>query len=373
MRIVLMGGPGSGKATQAKRLSAHYCVPLVLVTELVKDASRQAGESGLKLRELIGLGQQPTDELILLILKERLLQLEPGSGFLLVDYPRTFDQAQILDQALQGSGLNIDLVVQLVGDEDHFMERLEGREACSVCGATYNAYSSPPRVDGVCDLCGGRIRRYTGQSREAISSRMRLYSHHSALLEPYYRQSGRLIQVSGDGEVEAVFRGICESIGQLPLKGGSASGNTGTGVMAGAIENGANGMPVGSRNPPSVDKTTQKKRPTPRRLEGGGDQEARGRRAAPSTAAEKRRLKSEVNKKQSAKASRATGRGLPGGKVDAEGESRKTATAGKTPSRRPSMKKGGDGKRPLQTVKQIAEKKQSAANGKRLATGRKTS
>ncbi len=221
MRIVLLGAPGSGKATQATRLSQRFDATPIFLPQLLKNIATQDSELGLRLGELLRLGHTVPDELMILSVKEQLLSVDSGTHLLFVDFPRTVDQALALDRLMLELNSSIDLVLELVGDEDRFMERLEGREACSTCDATYNEFFNPPIVEGVCDRCGGRVRAFAGRNREAVANKMRAYTQQSAALLSFYQSSDRLQRVEGDGDIDRVFENICQLItGRIESSGG---------------------------------------------------------------------------------------------------------------------------------------------------------
>ncbi len=216
MRIVLLGAPGAGKGTQATRLTDHYGIPRISVTSLLRKSATEETGSGRLAKAFLDIGHAVPDEIISLVLKERLQQPDVQQGFLLAGYPRTAAQADTLDEILTGLNLPLDLVLLLEGDHDHFMERLEGRQSCRSCGATYNIFSNPPRVDGVCDQCGGRMRGRADDSGETIANRMRIYEAHSTSLIQYYRLHGKLRQIDADADADKVFQALCAAIDDDP-------------------------------------------------------------------------------------------------------------------------------------------------------------
>jgi len=179
MRIVLLGAPGSGKGTQATKLTDHYRLVRISTTVILRQAAQGESMPGKQAKAFLDLGQHVPDEIVCLVLKERLSRQDVQSGFLLVGFPHSAAQADALDEILEELSLPVDLVLQLEGDHDHFMERLEGRETCRSCAAMYNIFFNPPKVEGVCDLCGGRVRRRSDDNEKTISNRMRNYDQHA--------------------------------------------------------------------------------------------------------------------------------------------------------------------------------------------------
>lgn len=185
MRIVLIGPPGSGKGTQATRLADHYRIPRISVSGLLRLASRYDQGPGPQARPFLDKGHPVPDEITLEILRERLQLPDVQYGFLLVGFPRTTAQTLLLDELLESLAMPLQGVLLLAGDADHFMERLEGRRICRSCAAAYNVFSNPPRVEGVCDECGGRVRQRGDDNENTIASRMRAFEYQTAPLIQY--------------------------------------------------------------------------------------------------------------------------------------------------------------------------------------------
>ena len=216
MRIVLIGPPGSGKGTQATRVADHYRIPRISVTGLLRQASRYDEGPGPQARPFLDKGHPVPDEITIEVLRERLQLHDVQSGFLMVGFPHTTAQALLLDDLLGSLAMPVEQVLLLDGDADHFMERLEGRRICRSCGAAYNVFSNPPRVEGVCDGCGGRLRRRGDDNEDTIASRMRVFEHQTAPLIHYYRLQEILRQINADAGEDEVFQGLCARIGERP-------------------------------------------------------------------------------------------------------------------------------------------------------------
>ncbi|OOZ36396.1 hypothetical protein BOW51_07365 [Solemya velesiana gill symbiont] len=150
------------------------------------------------------------------MLKWRLAQADVSKGFLLVGFPRGAAQAVALDEVLEELSLPLDLVMVLDGDPDHFMERLEGRRVCQSCGRTYNIFSVPPRVEGACDDCGGRVRRRSDDNEETIANRMRAYESQFQSLSQYYKLQGKIHLISAEADDDVVFRELCQVVDEAP-------------------------------------------------------------------------------------------------------------------------------------------------------------
>ena len=216
MKIVLLGAPGSGKGTQAAKLSEYYGIPLISTVSVLKEATSSETEAGLQAKAYQDQNQHVPDEILMLALRDRFAEPDIHNGFLLVGFPRTAAQADALEGVLEELNLPLDLVLRLEGDPDHFMERLEGRRICQSCGANYNVFTAPPIVEEVCDLCGGRVKRRADDNEETIANRMRIYENQSASLVRYYTLHGKLRQIDGGQGDEEVFRALRQIIDEHP-------------------------------------------------------------------------------------------------------------------------------------------------------------
>ena len=212
MRIVLLGPPGSGKGVQCRKLNERYRIPVISTISLLREAGQDGTVTGKEVQAYLDLRQQVPDEVVCQVLKERLGRMGEQDGFLLVGFPRTAAQGAGLDEMLDVLGRPLDLVLLLQGDHDYFMERLEGRQFCQSCGAVYNIFSNPTRVEGGCDRCGGRVRKRADDNEETISNRMRIYEQQSASLIQYYSLQGKIRPVSAQGDPEAVLASLCKAI-----------------------------------------------------------------------------------------------------------------------------------------------------------------
>jgi adenylate kinase len=216
MRIVLLGAPGSGKGTQAGMLAEHYRIPKISIGDVIRGYEEDNPEIALQAKMSSDTFHHLPEDLAFSALKDRLSAPDVQSGFLLVSFPRTAVQGDRLDEILESLNMPIDLVLQLDGDSDVFMERLEGRRICQSCGQMYNIFTNPPRVEGICDQCGGQIRRRADDNEQTISTRMRIYEHQIASLAQYYKLHGKLRTVSAELDQQALFRALCNVIEATP-------------------------------------------------------------------------------------------------------------------------------------------------------------
>ncbi|MGH8292079.1 MAG: adenylate kinase [Gammaproteobacteria bacterium] len=206
MRIVLLGAPGSGKGTQADKLAAKYRIPHVSTGDQLREALASGTPLGLQAKSAMDAGQLVSDEIVLGIIRERLRAADARNGAILDGFPRNLAQAQVLDDMLRTLGQPLDCAVLLDVDFDVLLQRLAGRRTCENCGATYNIYTNPPRLDDQCDRCGAPLHHRPDDNEVTISNRLRVYELQTKPLFAFYRNQGKLETVNGTGEVDEIFQ-----------------------------------------------------------------------------------------------------------------------------------------------------------------------
>ena len=205
MNIILLGPPGAGKGTQAKRLEEKYGLTQLSTGDMLRAERKSGSDLGRKVQEVMDAGQLVSDDLIIELIAHRIDQLEGGKGFILDGFPRTVPQAEALDRMLKEKGLRLDSVIEMTVDEAALVDRIAGRFSCAKCGASYHDRYHRPKSEGVCDVCGSRdfVRR-ADDNPEAVKTRLEAYRRQTAPILPYYRAKGVLHPVDGMAEIGEV-------------------------------------------------------------------------------------------------------------------------------------------------------------------------
>lgn len=212
MNLILLGPPGAGKGTQAKRLSADLGIPQISTGDMLREAVKAGSPMGLKAKSYMDSGALVPDEVVVGIVEERIQQPDCSNGFMLDGFPRTIAQAEALSEMLDKRGLKLDSVVCLEADSAELIRRLSGRRTCKVCMAPYHVTFNPPKREGVCDKCGGELYQRDDDKEEAIKARLITYEKQTAPLIKYYEARGLLRRIDGLGPVDEVYTRIREAL-----------------------------------------------------------------------------------------------------------------------------------------------------------------
>ncbi|MDH3761972.1 MAG: adenylate kinase [Gammaproteobacteria bacterium] len=207
MKIILLGPPGAGKGTIAKALMAQDGSVQISTGDILRAAVAAGTELGKKAEAAMKAGDLVTDELIMGIMEERLLEDDCKQGYLLDGFPRTIPQAEALRALLAKLGEQLDCALELDIPRDVIIDRLTTRRTCSNCGEIYNVKSKPPKVEGVCDVCGSEIVQRDDETEEAIENRLEVYNEQTAPLVEFYRNEGLLVSVP-TSDLEPVLAAI---------------------------------------------------------------------------------------------------------------------------------------------------------------------
>jgi adenylate kinase len=221
MRIVLLGAPGCGKGTQGHRLAESSKAPEISTGDLLREAVAAGTTLGKAAKAVMDAGQLVSDDIVLGAIRERLTLDDTGNGFILDGFPRNVAQAEQLDELLDQLGLPIDLALLIEVDVDMILQRLLGRRTCVSCGASYNIFTAPPRLDDSCDECGGRLKRRGDDNEETIGNRLRIYEIQTLPVIERYREQGRLRVVQGLGDIDDVFKAVSKAIEEAKVVAGS--------------------------------------------------------------------------------------------------------------------------------------------------------
>ncbi|MDX2223451.1 MAG: adenylate kinase [Rhodospirillaceae bacterium] len=204
-RVILLGPPGGGKGTQAKRLQDKYRIVQLSTGDMLRAAVAAGTEVGRKAKAVMDAGQLVSDELMVAMIAERIDQPDCGNGFILDGFPRTIPQAEALDTLLRSKGLKLDGVIEVRVPDARLIDRITGRFTCAKCGEGYHDRYKRPKKDGVCDVCGGsEFKRRADDTEATVKQRLAAYHAQTAPLLPFYEARGLLRAVDGDRDMDAV-------------------------------------------------------------------------------------------------------------------------------------------------------------------------
>jgi adenylate kinase len=213
MRLILIGPPGVGKGSCAEYLKTHYDIPHISTGEMFREAISKQTEIGILAKVYIDQGKLVPDDITNELVKERLKLDDCKKGFLLDGYPRTINQAEKLDKILVGLNTKLDAVINLVADYQVLVERITGRLLCSQCGKVYHIKNMPPKVEGVCDDCGGSLYQRKDDTYETIMKRLKVYEQQTKPLLEYYNEQGNIININGATTVSVSVNEIINKLG----------------------------------------------------------------------------------------------------------------------------------------------------------------
>lgn len=207
--IVLLGPPGAGKGTQAKKIAKKYSIPHISTGDIFRQKVEDGTPLGQKAKVYMDQGHLVPDELVCDLVEERLAESDCANGYLLDGFPRTVFQAQHLDSYLERNNHEISVVLDIRVSEDILLFRMLGRRICKNCGKLYHITNMPPKEEGVCDVCGGEVYQRTDDSVETLKNRFRVYAEQTSPLTAYYEKMGKLIPLDGAKDLDVLFNQIC--------------------------------------------------------------------------------------------------------------------------------------------------------------------
>jgi len=209
LNIILLGPPGAGKGTQAKRLETERGMVQLSTGDMLRAAVKAGTPTGLKAKAVMEAGELVSDEIVSGIIGERLDMADTEKGAIFDGYPRTYAQAESLDELLSAQGRKLDYVIELLVNEEALVDRVEGRFTCAKCGEGYHDKYKLPKTDGVCDVCGStEFKRRPDDNAETVRTRMAEYRAKTAPILPFYEEKGLVRRVDGMADIDEVTRQI---------------------------------------------------------------------------------------------------------------------------------------------------------------------
>ncbi len=213
MKIIMLGAPGAGKGTQAKRIAKKYEIPHISTGDIFRANIKNGTELGQKAKQYMDQGLLVPDELTCDLVMDRIQQDDCKNGFVLDGFPRTIPQAEALDEALKKIGQSMDYAIDVDVPDDHIVNRMGGRRACLSCGATYHIEFNPTKAEGICDACGAQTVLRDDDKPETVQKRLGIYHDQTQPLIEYYQKQGILKSVDGTQPMDAVFDAITGILG----------------------------------------------------------------------------------------------------------------------------------------------------------------
>ena len=212
MRVAILGGPGSGKGTQAKMLSERYRVPQISTGDLLRDALKSGTGLSEEARQSMAEGRLVDDAIVQALLEERLRKRDTKRGFIIDGYPRSIPQAQVLDIMLGMLGKILQIAINIDVSDQILVKRMVNRISCGKCGAIYSKRFSPPKISGKCDKCDGVLLARADDTAKTARVRIGVYHEETMPLITYYRAQHKLRTLSGEGEMSEIYQKLCELV-----------------------------------------------------------------------------------------------------------------------------------------------------------------
>lgn len=213
MKIIMLGAPGAGKGTQAKKIAEKYSIPHISTGDIFRANIKNGTELGQKAKTYMDQGLLVPDELVVDLVVDRVNQDDCVNGYVLDGFPRTIPQAEALDKALKGLGQKIDYAINVEVPDENIVHRMGGRRACIGCGATYHVEFNAPKVEDVCDTCGGELVLRDDDKPETVQKRLSVYHAQTQPLIDYYKKANVLVEVDGTQDINVVFQDIVKILG----------------------------------------------------------------------------------------------------------------------------------------------------------------
>ena len=210
----MLGAPGAGKGTQAKKIADKYSIPHISTGDIFRANIKEGTELGKKAKTYMDQGLLVPDELVVDLVVDRVQQDDCSNGYVLDGFPRTIPQAESLDAALEKLGDKIDYAINVEVPDENIVRRMSGRRACLACGATYHLVHIPPKKEGICDNCGKELVLRDDDKPETVTKRLNVYHEQTQPLIDYYNKKGILKEVDGTVDMNDVFNAIVSILGE---------------------------------------------------------------------------------------------------------------------------------------------------------------
>ena len=210
MKMILLGAPGAGKGTQAEILNKELGIPTISTGNILRAAVKNGTPTGLKAKEYMDAGKLVPDEVIIGGITERLQEEDCAKGYILDGVPRTIAQAEALEKA----GIAFDAVVSIEISDEEIMERMGGRRGCEACGSSYHVVAVPPKQEGICDACGGKLVQRKDDAPETVKARLQVYHNETEPLKNFYESRGLLKSVDNLPSVAEMSKSILKALGR---------------------------------------------------------------------------------------------------------------------------------------------------------------
>ena len=208
MKLIIMGPPGAGKGTQAALIKETYNIPHISTGDMFREAIKNQTPLGVEAKSYIDKGLLVPDSVTIGLVKERLANKDCQEGFLLDGFPRTIPQAEALNIILEELNIKLDAVVNIDVDDSILIDRIVGRRVCPVCKAGYHVKYLQPKVEGVCDECGGQLVQRKDDTEETVKNRLEVYANQTKPLLEFYNKLGLVKSIDGIGEIDVIFNNI---------------------------------------------------------------------------------------------------------------------------------------------------------------------
>ena len=213
MKIIMLGAPGAGKGTQAKKIAEKYGIPHISTGDIFRANIKGGTELGMKAKSYMDQGQLVPDDVTIGMLLDRISEADCAEGYVLDGFPRTIPQAESLTEALKQRGEKMDYAVNVDVPDEAIVTRMSGRRACLSCGATYHVVYNAPKTEGICDTCGEALVLRDDDKPETVQKRLSVYHDQTQPLIDYYQNAGILVTVDGTRELNEVFKDITAVLG----------------------------------------------------------------------------------------------------------------------------------------------------------------